>query len=401
MKKRLASNHGETDMSGINPIQNQMQRSQTLTLRRHGSTGNGSLNPRDHVQVGNHVNPGAPKYSTLPRKMTSSTVDAELESQISPSHSASQHATPLIGNHISPASRPTTVGWAATPTSHEPMMFTPDQSSVSMSPRPLPNGRPPPLQRAGVMGRGESIDRVQEERERFGLGNDYEYERQSRIDRRSEERYSVERSSAVGSHVSGGSQGYGAPVARRDAQGSTGSLSRRKTLPSIMHPPKTITIDPNANTSGVSRMRAAKNQAAPVVKTTRDDIMDTYVIENGVRKRIQTEIVTYPRPPSPSPSQTSVTSLEAIDDKPKQLPKVYKLEPASLSASKKRGSLPDVSRAGDVSIMPRTEATKLSQARRDELRMLREQEEARRRMELVLRFGDVKVNEECNTVLEW
>ena len=142
-------------------------------------------------------------------------------------------------------------------------------------------------------------------------------------------------------------------------------------------------------------MRATKNQAAPVVKTTRDDIMDTYVIENGVRKRIQTEIVTYPRPPSPSPSQTSVTSLEAIDDKPKQLPKVYKLEPASLSASKKRGSLPDVSRAGDVSIMPRTEATKLSQARRDELRMLREQEEARRRMELVLRFGDVKVSEEC------
>ena len=244
MKKRLAVNHGETDMSGVNPVplQNQLQRSQTLAIRRVGSSGNGSLNPRDKVPMANHVNPTQPKYSTLPRKMTSSTVENDLESQISPSHSASQHTSPLMSNHLPPTSRPATINWASTPASRESMMFTPDQTSVSRASRPLqPNGRPPPMQRSALMSRGESIDRVQEERERFGLGSDFEYERQSRIDRRSEERYSVEPSNA--SQVSGASHGYGAPVSRRNDQGSTGSLSRRKTMPSIMHQAKTIKIE--------------------------------------------------------------------------------------------------------------------------------------------------------------
>ena len=68
-----------------------------------------------------------------------------------------------------------------------------------------------------------------------------------------------------------------------------------------------------------------------------------------------------------------------------------------MNASKKRGTLPDVRCVGDVSSVPRTEATQLSQARHDQLCMLCGREDARRG-ELVRRFREVNVSEKLKSV---
>ena len=404
VKKHLAEHHGETDMTGITPLppQTQLQRAQTLAIKRQGSAGNGSVGASHRelkMMAANHAPAGAPKFNTLPNNTSRSVsrYDAERE-MIVPTHMTSQSAAPppVVANHVAP--RSPSVGWDNSPDNEmltQPMMENPMRAGHNRSSSYMNhNGRAPPTQRLGSMNMGHSFDHATHPRDTGAFEDELDYidtsppeDMNPRLDRRSQDRYSVERSATLGG-VGGGRASNPAYADQRQMEGSTNSLSRRKTLPSIVHHAKTIRIDPQATNAPPPRSRTI---TPTPVKTTRDDIMDTYVIENGVRKRVKAEVVAYPRPPSPSPSVSSVTSLEAIEDKPKQLPKVYKLEPSNLAGARNRGSLPDVSKGLGVELMPRSEASKLSQARRDELRLLREQEEARRRMELVLRVADVKV----------
>ena len=144
-------------------------------------------------------------------------------------------------------------------------------------------------------------------------------------------------------------------------------LQRRKTLPSIVKRPPTI---------GESKDAAAPNK---------EPEPETFVIENGVRKRVKAEVYKTPPSPPPSPRDNS-------DEKPKQLPSRYKLESSNLRRIANRGSLPDVSSCKDIKITPREEMTKLSEARRDELMRLQDEEERRRQQEIVLRLTDLKVS---------
>jgi hypothetical protein len=130
--------------------------------------------------------------------------------------------------------------------------------------------------------------------------------------------------------------------------------------------------------------QSSKHPAKPGAPTTPKE-EETYIIENGVRKRIKAEV--YKTPPSPSPSTKD-------DDKPKELPKRYKIEASSnLRRIPNRGSLPDVSLCKELKdkVVPREEMSKLSEARRHELLLLQEEEERRRQQEIVLRFTDLKV----------
>jgi len=114
---------------------------------------------------------------------------------------------------------------------------------------------------------------------------------------------------------------------------------------------------------------------------------DTYIIENGIRKRVNAEVYAQPKYPSGS------NRPKASDEVPTELPSRYKL--VSLSACSKganRGSLPDVTACKELSktVMPREEVSKLSIQRREEIRKLREEEERRKQQEIVLRLTDIK-----------
>lgn len=156
-------------------------------------------------------------------------------------------------------------------------------------------------------------------------------------------------------------------------------LQRRKTLPSLMKHANSFKAKPQAN-------KSSKGAAGEVVHSHQNlsaEDTDTYIIENGIRKRIKAEV--YTQPPT--------ASTETLSEKPKHLPKRYKLEsPVKLRAN--RGSLPDVTVCKELgkTVMPREEASRLSHQRREELRILREEEEKRKQQEIVLRLTDLKVS---------
>ena len=155
-------------------------------------------------------------------------------------------------------------------------------------------------------------------------------------------------------------------------------LSRRKTLPSIIKRSesyKCIAPLPEEATTSQHALNARSG--------------DTYVIENGIRKRVKAEV--YSQPPRPEPTSSS----ESID-KLRALPKRYRMEKASaaaLSSKGPRGSLPDVSQCVEMqkNVMPREEVAKLSAQRREELRLQRERERLRKNREIVLSLADLKV----------
>ena len=155
-------------------------------------------------------------------------------------------------------------------------------------------------------------------------------------------------------------------------------LQQRKTLPSIIKRPPTIGENQPQQKVGSS---SSSSTSAPPKKDE-----ETYIIENGVRRRIKAEVCETPPSPSPSTNQD--------DDKPKQLPKRYNIEPSNLRRVANRGSLPDVSVCKELknTVTPREEMSKLSQKRREELLKLQEEEERRRQQEIVLRLTDLKVS---------
>ena len=112
---------------------------------------------------------------------------------------------------------------------------------------------------------------------------------------------------------------------------------------------------------------------------------DTYIIENGIRKRVTAEV--YAQPSSPHRPKAS-------DEVPKDLPNRYHLvSQAKFGKGANRGSLPDVTACGELKkhVMPREEVAKLSTQRREVLRRQQEEEERRKQQEIVLRLTDFKV----------
>ena len=175
-------------------------------------------------------------------------------------------------------------------------------------------------------------------------------------------------------YISTSPAGGGGGATTDDAECSvTRPLSRRKTLPSIIKRSesfKCIAPLPEETTTSQRDLNARSG--------------DTYVIENGIRKRVKAEV--YSQPPRQTPSSES----------PRALPKRYRMEKAAAALSSKgpRGSLPDVSQCAEMTknVMPREEVAKLSAQRREELRLLREQERLRKNREIVLSLADLKVD---------
>ena len=169
------------------------------------------------------------------------------------------------------------------------------------------------------------------------------------------------------------------------------SRDRRKSLPSIIKdPPPNSPLASNSASSSTTRSIQAKSSTPsktiigqtslnifsprPTPAHPADNVpTDTYVIENGVRKRVKPAAV------------AKVTSV---------LPKVPHYELEASKASYKRGdlgSLPDVSTISDSEVLPREIVYQLSQRRREELMKEREEMERRYGGNIVLRIEDILV----------
>ncbi|KAK2147836.1 hypothetical protein LSH36_532g05018 [Paralvinella palmiformis] len=157
-------------------------------------------------------------------------------------------------------------------------------------------------------------------------------------------------------------------------------LQRRKTLPSI------VKRDPVLAAGKPAPAAAAAGETARSQQNLSRDESDTYIIENGIRKRVKAEVYSLPKQSSPAGSSENL-------ERPKELPKRYRLEsPSRLRRSTgDRGSLPDVSACKELqkTVMPRAQVSILSEKRRREL-MKQEEEDRKKQQEIVLRLGDVK-----------
>lgn len=109
---------------------------------------------------------------------------------------------------------------------------------------------------------------------------------------------------------------------------------------------------------------------------------ETYIIENGIRKRVK-GVTRNPQNVNPRASSKG------------DLPNEYEIESQkSLTRSGKHGSLPDMSsiQKTEKAPMSREEAYKLSTARRDELRRLQDLAERRRQGDVTVILGDLRVS---------
>ena len=157
------------------------------------------------------------------------------------------------------------------------------------------------------------------------------------------------------------------------------SLPRRRTLPSIVNDGETSST-PNTQ---------AKEQAHSSENLTRKN-PDTYIIENGIRKRVKGV--------TRNPQSTARASSKG------DLPKEYKIESEKTLARStgKHGSLPDVSsiQKTEKPSMSREEAYRLSSARREELRRLQDLAERRRQGDVTVILGDIRVSRPITTLVD-
>lgn len=159
-----------------------------------------------------------------------------------------------------------------------------------------------------------------------------------------------------------------------DDSNKTRSLQRRRTMPCIV----------DGSDSGAGTEMAAAKQLVVEHETahssenltTRNP--DTFIIENGIRKRIQAEVHS-----NPGREQG-------------HLPKEYKFvdtqRQAAGGSSDKRGSLPDLKNVATLKPISRREAYQLGHARREEVRRLQELAERRRQGDMSVILGDVRVS---------
>ncbi|XP_059138498.1 LOW QUALITY PROTEIN: junctophilin-3-like [Physella acuta] len=153
----------------------------------------------------------------------------------------------------------------------------------------------------------------------------------------------------------------------------TKSLQRRRTMPCIVNDTNAIkNVD-----LAVGKQKMIERETAHSSENLTSQNPETFIIENGIRKRIQAEVH----------SNSSKT--------PMPLPKEYKFVdtpkltglPAGADI---RGSLPDLKNVTAVKPMSRREAYQLGNARREEIRRLQELAERRRQGDMSVILGDVR-----------
>ncbi|PVD21382.1 hypothetical protein C0Q70_19555 [Pomacea canaliculata] len=151
------------------------------------------------------------------------------------------------------------------------------------------------------------------------------------------------------------------------------SLSRRRTLPCIV----------DGQGGGASGHAKAVGHVAKEQTTAHssEDLAaravnpDTYIIENGIRKRVRAE----------------VHQVQADKAMPPRLPREFRIDNSSPTReARARGSLPDLKNVTGVKPMSRVEAYRLSTERREELRRLQDLAERRRHGDVGVILGDVK-----------
>ncbi|XP_076470552.1 junctophilin-1-like isoform X2 [Babylonia areolata] len=161
-------------------------------------------------------------------------------------------------------------------------------------------------------------------------------------------------------------------------------LQRRRTMPCIVDNP----TEGDAGGGGlVLAAAAAAARAHRAVKEqptahSSEDLMarainpETYIIENGIRKRVKAEV------------------HQQAQRAPGQLPRHFRIEENAerreTREARVRGSLPDLKHVTNVKPISRVEAYRLSNERREEIRRLQDLAERRRHGDVGVILGDVK-----------
>ena len=157
-------------------------------------------------------------------------------------------------------------------------------------------------------------------------------------------------------------------------------LQRRKTLPSIVKRPP----GPGDSSTLPNKVDQVPGKIKVPNSLSRTSSVEpeTYIIENGIRKRVKMEVY----------ANTNSIATVHDEDGPKMFPNHYKIEPSRTETN--RGSLPDVSvcRELEKKLMPREEVSRLSHQRRAELSLQQQEAERRHKQEIVLRLADIKVS---------
>lgn len=147
-------------------------------------------------------------------------------------------------------------------------------------------------------------------------------------------------------------------------------FQRRRTLPCIV----------NEGDSNSSVSAAVKEQAHSSENLSRKN-PETYIIENGIRKRVK--------------GITRNPEFNTRASSKGNLPKEYEIESQNTRMrTGKHGSLPDITaiKKSDKKPMSRAEAYKLSTARHNELRRLQDLAERRRQGDVTVILGDLRVS---------
>ena len=159
-----------------------------------------------------------------------------------------------------------------------------------------------------------------------------------------------------------------------DESSKNRSLQRRRTMPCIVNEEDSS----KSNKLAAAKQQVCERETAHSSENLSNKNPDTFIIENGIRKRIRAEIHSNP------------------NRELRQLPKEYKvMDTNALSGGAqmmdKRGSLPDLKNVTKQP-MSRREAYQLSTARREELRRLQDLAERRRQGDMSVILGDVRVS---------
>ena len=174
-----------------------------------------------------------------------------------------------------------------------------------------------------------------------------------------------------------------------DAVQKNRALQRRRTMPCIVDPASGSGegVDSPAASSEIAaaKQQLAERETAISSENLSKQNPETFIIENGIRKRIRAEVHANP------------------NRERRQLPKEYVLSDADPSGATgggdKRGSLPDLKTVTAFKPMSRREAYQLSAARRDEIRRLQDLAERRRQGDVSVILGDVRVSLVCLTLM--
>uniref|UniRef100_A0A0B7ABV3 Junctophilin n=1 Tax=Arion vulgaris TaxID=1028688 RepID=A0A0B7ABV3_9EUPU len=149
------------------------------------------------------------------------------------------------------------------------------------------------------------------------------------------------------------------------------SLQRRRTMPCIVD-----TIDSNKNMdSATAKQHLSELDTALSSENLTAKNPDMYLIENGLRKRLQAEVRSNTKQANVKlPKEYTITNVHKLDG----------------VVAENRGSLPDLKNISEVKPISRREAYQLGHARREEVRRLQELAERRRQGDMAVIFGDVR-----------